>query len=422
RELRENLATLTTQAAQLDEANQAWQQYHRTQLDNFRNKLQPSLPIEIELSLDDIAQYIANYLDQMRDERENLREQLQTSEKLINDHRSQSTDNILTTQENFASTINELNQKLLLIKQQNDQLETEKFILNQQILNQESTISKHETKPSSSDSTLSAVTRHTDTTPIHEPQIHSVMPIQSASPLTMAHDQELAQLRETVTILTDQCAQLDEANRAWQQYHQTQVQDFQSKLKDYLPLDQNTSLDSYAEQIIQLMLKTKEDFNATNEALREEIANVRLESGTNLETIKESYVNAINELNQELLAIKNQYEALDSEKQRLVDELGTRTVGLNPDQCKQNIERISSNLRQHSFDEALIHSRDATRTEDGEVEKLRETVALLATQCAQLDEANRAWQQYHQTQLDTFKTTLQEHLPLNDTFTLDQAA
>ncbi|CAF4906078.1 unnamed protein product, partial [Rotaria socialis] len=80
RELRENLATLTTQAAQLDEANQAWQQYHRTQLDNFRNKLQPSLPIEIELSLDDIAQYIANYLDQMRDERENLREQLQTSE------------------------------------------------------------------------------------------------------------------------------------------------------------------------------------------------------------------------------------------------------------------------------------------------------------------------------------------------------
>ncbi|CAF4622746.1 unnamed protein product, partial [Rotaria socialis] len=422
RELRENLATLTTQAAQLDEANQAWQQYHRTQLDNFRNKLQPSLPIEIELSLDDIAQYIANYLDQMRDERENLREQLQTSEKLINDHRSQSTDNILTTQENFASTINELNQKLLLIKQQNDQLETEKFILNQQILNQESTISKHETKPSSSDSTLSAVTRHTDTTPIHEPQIHSVMPIQSASPLTMAHDQELAQLRETVTILTDQCAQLDEANRAWQQYHQTQVQDFQSKLKDYLPLDQNTSLDSYAEQIIQLMLKTKEDFNATNEALREEIANVRLESGTNLETIKESYVNAINELNQELLAIKNQYEALDSEKQRLVDELGTRTVGLNPDQCKQNIERISSNLRQHSFDEALIHSREATRTEDGEVEKLRETVALLATQCAQLDEANRAWQQYHQTQLDTFKNTLQEHLPLNDTFTLDQAA
>ncbi|CAF3326714.1 unnamed protein product, partial [Rotaria socialis] len=422
RELRENLATLTTQAAQLDEANQAWQQYHRTQLDNFRNKLQPSLPIEIELSLDDIAQYIANYLDQMRDERENLREQLQTSEKLINDHRSQSTDNILTTQENFASTINELNQKLLLIKQQNDQLETEKFILNQQILNQESTISKHETKPSSSDSTLSAVTRHRDTTPIHEPQIHSVMPIQSASPLTMAHDQELAQLRETVTILTDQCAQLDEANRAWQQYHQTQVQDFQSKLKDYLPLDQNTSLDSYAEQIIQLMLKTKEDFNATNEALREEIANVRLESGTNLETIKESYVNAINELNQELLAIKNQYEALDSEKQRLVDELGTRTVGLNPDQCKQNIERISSNLRQHSFDEALIHSRDATRTEDGEAEKLRETVALLTTQCAQLDEANRAWQQYHQTQLDTFKTTLQEHLPLNDTFTLDQAA
>ncbi|CAF2189339.1 unnamed protein product, partial [Rotaria magnacalcarata] len=425
RELRENLATLTTQTSQLDEANQAWQQYHRTQLDNFRNKLQPSLPIEIELSLDDIAQYIANYLDQMQNERENLREQLQTSENLINDLRSQSTDNILTTQENFASTINELNQKLLLIKQQNDQLETEKFILNQQILNQESSLSKHETKPSAPDSTLSGahlVPRHTDTPPVHESEIHSVMPVQSASPLTIAHDQELAQLRETVTILTAQCAQLDEANRAWQQYNQTQVQDFQSKLKDYLPLDQNTSLDSSAEQIIEQILKTKEDFNVTNEALREEIVNIRLESGTNLETIKESYLNTINELNQELLTIKNQYESLDTEKQRLAVELENRTLVLNPDQSKQNIERISSNSLQRSFDEVSIHSSGATCTEDAELGQLRETVALLTTQCAQLDEANRAWQQYHQTQVQDFRCKLRDYFSLNENISLDYAA
>jgi hypothetical protein len=88
--------------------------------------------------------------------------------------------------------------------------------------------------------------------------------------------EECGELRETVALLTAQCAQLDEANRAWQQYHQTQVQDFQSKLKDYLPLDENASLNSSAAHIIEQILKAKEDFNETNEALREEIANIRL--------------------------------------------------------------------------------------------------------------------------------------------------
>jgi hypothetical protein len=76
------------QCTQLDEANQAWQQYHQTQVDSFTNKLQKSLPIENSLPLDDIAQHIVARFDQQQNEHENLMQQLQTFEKLNNDLRS----------------------------------------------------------------------------------------------------------------------------------------------------------------------------------------------------------------------------------------------------------------------------------------------------------------------------------------------
>ncbi len=51
-----------------------------------------------------------------------------------------------------------------------------------------------------------------------------------------------------------------------------------------------------------------------------------IESATNLETIKESYTNTVNELNQELLAMKEAYDQLDAEKQILMDELEKRPI------------------------------------------------------------------------------------------------
>ncbi|CAF5011746.1 unnamed protein product, partial [Rotaria socialis] len=139
-------------------------------------------------------------------------------------------------------------------------------------------------------------------------------------------DEELGQLRETVALLTAQCTQLDEANRAWQQYLQTQVQDFRSKLQDYLPVNENISLDYAAEQIIEQISKERQAFNEKYETLEKAMENLQLESGTNLETIKESYVNTIDELSQELAVMKSQCEQLDADKQRLSDELERRTA------------------------------------------------------------------------------------------------
>jgi hypothetical protein len=90
--------------------------------------------------------------------------------------------------------------------------------------------------------------------------------------------EELRQLRESVIILTAQCAQLDEANRAWQQYHQTQLDSFRNKLVDQLPIDENTSLDEIALQIIDQMNKEREDSNERHQEI--EKTNEALHSGT----------------------------------------------------------------------------------------------------------------------------------------------
>ncbi len=91
---------MTAQCAQLDEANRAWQLYHQSELDKFRDKLQNSLPIENNLSLDDIAEHISAHLDQLQNQRESLVQQLQTSEKLIKDIRSGESFTVLSSIKN----------------------------------------------------------------------------------------------------------------------------------------------------------------------------------------------------------------------------------------------------------------------------------------------------------------------------------
>ena len=54
-----------------------------------------------------------------------------------------------------------------------------------------------------------------------------------------------------------------------------------------------------------------------------------LENGATLESIRESFTNTIDELNRELLAIKEAYDQLDDEKQQLADELHRRTAALD---------------------------------------------------------------------------------------------
>ena len=103
RQLQENHATITIKCAQLDEANRAWQLFQQAQLDNFRDKLQNSLPIEDNFSFDQIAQFIVGHLNQITNDRDNLLQQLQASEKLNNDLRSGKTLLSLSSDNYFTS-------------------------------------------------------------------------------------------------------------------------------------------------------------------------------------------------------------------------------------------------------------------------------------------------------------------------------
>ena len=72
-QLREALATRTTQCNQLSEVNQAWSQFQQAQLEQMRNKLEEKLPIDPSLSLDQVAQRIVDHLTEQQDRIDRLR-------------------------------------------------------------------------------------------------------------------------------------------------------------------------------------------------------------------------------------------------------------------------------------------------------------------------------------------------------------
>ena len=55
-----------------------------------------------------------------------------------------------------------------------------------------------------------------------------------------------------------------------------------------------------------------------------------------MESIRESYVNTVNELNQELLILKKQCEEYDTQNQVLTDELEKRPAPINEESVEPN--------------------------------------------------------------------------------------
>ena len=104
-------------------------------------------------------------------------------------------------------------------------------------------------------------------------QVHSISPVR-ASP-SPAHDQQLQQLRDNLDLLTSRCAQLDEANQAWQLYHQTQFTTFVNLMHDVLSIDDSSSLDQAAQHIIEQIVKERDDFHQRYAVLQQENDSLR---------------------------------------------------------------------------------------------------------------------------------------------------
>lgn len=91
-------------------------------------------------------------------------------------------------------------------------------------------------------------------------KIHRITPVRSTySPHV---EDEIHQLRAELSASSAHCLQLEEANRAWQQFHQNQLDMFRSKLQHLLPMDESFTLDQLAQQIIdylELLERNKEN-------------------------------------------------------------------------------------------------------------------------------------------------------------------
>ncbi|CAF3367171.1 unnamed protein product, partial [Rotaria sp. Silwood2] len=302
-QLRNDLAITTTKCTQFDEANRAWQQYYQNQLELFHEKLQDWISLDANASLEQIAHQIAMYLNQLAYERNLL---------LQNNNPSDATATILSLQEQLAKyqnnesilaqNLEQLNQKLLDVYKQceefrehNAQLILSKQQVDKQLEEQEKELKEYR-------STIKNSKQHLDQ------HIDSSIENLSVDHINREHDEEINRLRTEISTLTNKCVELDEANCTWKQFQQAQLDNFRNKLHDYVILDKNISLDQTAQIIIDQIIKDREDFNQQYEILQKTNDELRSESENNLETIKQSYINTVNELNQELLIIKEELE------------------------------------------------------------------------------------------------------------------
>ncbi|CAF1318012.1 unnamed protein product [Rotaria sp. Silwood1] len=93
------------------------------------------------------------------------------------------------------------------------------------------------------------------------------------------------------------------------------------------------------EQIVEEIKKEREYSNERYQALEKTNDQLRLESENNMESIRQSYINIVNELNQELLAMKEQCEQADVEKQLLTNQLENQSVTINQEYDIQQTEK-----------------------------------------------------------------------------------
>lgn len=156
-------------------------------------------------------------------------------------------------------------------------------------------------------------------------------------------------------------------------YHQTQLNNFQNKLHDYIPVDGNTSLDEIADQIIHQVTTERDDAREKHQGL-ERAYNDR-QSDADIEAVRQSYMNTVNELNQKLLTMKQDYDLLDNEKQVLVSELEQRAMDDTRNQIKRTTgmheifsiselsvissvsEKVTSDVRKQPFEEVCLVCR-----------------------------------------------------------------
>ena len=128
---------------------------------------------------------------------------------------------------------------------------------------------------------------------------------------------------------------------------------------------------------------------------------------------------------EQLLELQQYNDTLNLEKQQLQIQLDDMERRLSQISINSNIQRVDSPrevckfiLNRTSFyfiiiiflKSIAIHNIDREREE--EIRQLRADLATTSAHCFQLEEANRAWQNYPYEQIESFRQKLQHKIPL----------
>ena len=94
-----------------------------------------------------------------------------------------------------------------------------------------------------------------------------------------------------------------------------------------------------ARRIVDQVTQERDDFSEKYQAL--ERANSNLQSDQHLQSIRQPYINTLDELNHELSAIKEAYDQLDQQNQLLTDQLDQRSLLNQPQHSMQTFGMFS---------------------------------------------------------------------------------
>ncbi|CAF5064120.1 unnamed protein product, partial [Rotaria magnacalcarata] len=269
----------------------------------------------------------------------------------------ESTTNLETIKDSYVNAIDELNKELNSMKEQFELVAAEKQFLTSELVSRSMAVNGDQKKESIDFASVNAIAE---------------IPLQRTAPVSEQDNEELLKLRENFAILTSQYAQLSESNRAWQEFHQSQVNDFRTKIQDCIQIDGDLSFDAIVQKLVNEITAEREYSNERYQALERVYNDLQSESVQN---------------KQEHLLLKEQFEQVLRDKQSLMGQIENESIMNNHERDTQTIELLNTKLME----------------QQSEISQLQQNLDSLT---AQLDETNHSRQQSEQTQLCSLKSIL----------------
>ena len=164
------------------------------------------------------------------------------------------------------------------------------------------------------------------------------IPIQTFNPLqssntTKDNREEIQELQTKLNALTEQYAQLDEANRSWQEFHQQQLGLFRQTMKDWISFDETSTLEKMAQQIVaQLSL----DSSVSYESLGKQLSTYQQNESMLAENLEQ--------LNKRLLDVHKQCEEFREHNAQLI---------LSKEQVEKQLREVQETESKQSFDQQI---------------------------------------------------------------------